>query len=517
MIVQLSYLVCFFISSALLSMEETRISLGSTGPAIESIQEKYAPLYNIIKAQLAELRPNFDRSGPVYPQEYKISRQKFIEVLRDATVLSYWLMVRSNDSWLYDAKPNFSTIDERLDKEIMFQQRHITEPIKLVCQGDIHGDAHSFINLISYWQELGYIEKNSLRFIRPELRFCFHGDLVDRGCFGAYVYMLIGLLKIANPTQVFCVRGNHEDLNIHAVYGFNKELYHLFGSSHKEVQPVIHAFNNTMPFALYIGLLDSPDSRHLKYIRCNHGGISIGFLPDRLLAADRCKEYELITALDIPLWNSCIAEHINTSYPGYEKDKKELEHTLGNKGQLIPVENLQQFHDAWGDFVLSKKEYRDLEPSARGQDFFPSVGYETTIAFLKACSSESGKKEAEYSSEVYAICRAHQHTRESLPLILHNPRDHQENHGMLRLWLEPEDERSKEGEQGKIQKNMVYTFLVCPNTTYSTASNRLTENIIGVLDLQSPLENSTVKIVKIPTIWDALPINSARNKSGTSN
>jgi hypothetical protein len=456
-----------------------------------AVQTKSRALFSDIRERLRQLAPSFVDRKPVYPAGYHIELAVFTQTLKEAIALNHFLL-NDPDKWLHAEKPDFAQLTR--GKDIGFQQREIISPgIKMVCQGDMHGDAHSFINLIEYFQEKGWIERDSLRIKNPNAYFLSFGDLTDRGCFGAYVLLLWSIFKLCNPDQVFMVRGNHEDLNINNQYGLKKELEHLFGEAYEEVYPLLHSYYNSLPFVLYMGVLDSNESRRLSCVRFNHGAISMGFFPNELLGAERGKKYSWVKEIDMATWNMRIKQTINTEYPGYEQDQKVLAKLVSTRSLTVPLNSIVELHDVWGDIVIFRDENQDLRVARRGTFNLPAVGYETTKAFLEACGMHYGSED-EFEGEVFAIFRAHQHTSETLPLIRNNPRD-PHNPGVLRSWLEEDDPRAAKNTYKKIQRNMVYTFNVCPNTLYGSGDNT---NRVGVIVFKQPLKESLVKIHTIP-------------------
>ena len=125
----------------------------------------------------------------------------------------------------------------------------ISPPITLV--GDIHGQ---FQDLMEIFYQQGY-PKDGISFI-------FIGDYVDRGLNSVEVLLILLLLKIQYPTQVFLTRGNHESRLITQQYGFYDEILRKYGSS--VVWQYFTEVFDTIPLG---GLINNK-------IYCLHGGLS---------------------------------------------------------------------------------------------------------------------------------------------------------------------------------------------------------------------------------------------------
>ena len=137
-------------------------------------------------------------------------------------------------------------------KEILMKESSILEispPITLV--GDIHGQ---FQDLMEIFYQQGY-PKDGISFI-------FIGDYVDRGLNSVEVLLILLLLKIQYPTQVFLTRGNHESRLITQQYGFYDEILRKYGSS--VVWQYFTEVFDTIPLG---GLINNK-------IYCLHGGLS---------------------------------------------------------------------------------------------------------------------------------------------------------------------------------------------------------------------------------------------------
>jgi diadenosine tetraphosphatase ApaH/serine/threonine PP2A family protein phosphatase len=119
------------------------------------------------------------------------------------------------------------------------------DPIMIV--GDIHGDLDALNSILEQKEKLDC--KNIL----------FLGDYVDRGVQGAEVLLALFDLKVADPDNVFLLRGNHEDANMNMYYGFFDEIGH-----DTKFLMRMHSIFQKMPTAAILS----------NDIFCVHGGIS---------------------------------------------------------------------------------------------------------------------------------------------------------------------------------------------------------------------------------------------------
>eukprot|EP00300_Choanocystis_sp_HF-7_P019909 c20460_g1_i4.p1 GENE.c20460_g1_i4~~c20460_g1_i4.p1 ORF type:complete len:327 (-),score=90.78 c20460_g1_i4:354-1334(-) len=124
--------------------------------------------------------------------------------------------------------------------------------------GDIHGqmdDLLAFFSAYGMPHESGDIAYNSYVFI---------GDFVDRGTFSLEVVLLLFSLKLLHPSRVYLIRGNHEDREVNALYGFQQSCVDRLPDG--TGMGVWDAFNSSfdwLPLAAVIS-----DS-----ILCVHGGL----------------------------------------------------------------------------------------------------------------------------------------------------------------------------------------------------------------------------------------------------
>lgn len=78
----------------------------------------------------------------------------------------------------------------------------------MVVVGDLHGQYYDLVHLI---QKAG--DPSTLNYV-------FLGDYVDRGVYSCECLILLFAFKIANPTSVFLLRGNHETRSMTEYFTF---------------------------------------------------------------------------------------------------------------------------------------------------------------------------------------------------------------------------------------------------------------------------------------------------------
>jgi Ca2+-binding EF-hand superfamily protein/diadenosine tetraphosphatase ApaH/serine/threonine PP2A family protein phosphatase len=94
-------------------------------------------------------------------------------------------------------------------------------PDKVTIVGDIHGSLKCLDHVLEL---VGKLDDD------PNHCLVFCGDYVDRGSFSLEVFCSLLFLKLSHPNSVFLLRGNHEDIYIASVYGFQEEIRKKFGA-----------------------------------------------------------------------------------------------------------------------------------------------------------------------------------------------------------------------------------------------------------------------------------------------
>jgi serine/threonine-protein phosphatase 5 len=85
-----------------------------------------------------------------------------------------------------------------------------------VC-GDTHGQ---FFDVLRIFEMNGNPS--------PTNPYLFNGDFVDRGSFSFEVITLLLAYKVAYPSSMHLVRGNHESKSMNRIYGFEGEIKHKY-------------------------------------------------------------------------------------------------------------------------------------------------------------------------------------------------------------------------------------------------------------------------------------------------
>jgi hypothetical protein len=96
----------------------------------------------------------------------------------------------------------------------------VRPPVKIF--GDIHGQLQDLLRLFS-----GHGFPIGCGGDIDVVTYVFNGDFVDRGSHQLEVLLLLFSLKIAHPTRVVLLRGNHETNSVSSFYGFKKECFRV--------------------------------------------------------------------------------------------------------------------------------------------------------------------------------------------------------------------------------------------------------------------------------------------------
>lgn len=107
--------------------------------------------------------------------------------------------------------------------------------------GDLHGSLESFVSSLRLCDAYPHLLSDGSSTI------VFNGDFVDRGENGVEVVASLVLLQLAYPSQVFLLRGNHEDSFLASAYGFMDEVQAKYPHSHEGLWAAFVRFFAALP------------------------------------------------------------------------------------------------------------------------------------------------------------------------------------------------------------------------------------------------------------------------------
>lgn len=310
---------------------------------------------------------------------------------------SLWLPTGSDKKNIFP-ESNFFDLDNNSPQRIYAQKLHLLPNSKVALHGDLHGDIHSLVGFLDDLKKQGYLNDDFK--IADNFYLLFLGDYTDRGLYGVEVLYTIMRLKIANPSQCFMVRGNHEDIAINITYGFQGELKEKFAKEDtNKILQKIARFYDFLPVVIYLG--SGLKNGNQYFFQCCHGGMELGYLPESLLGSGNMIAFEWITQLDRvknfdrkkSLWPKALEQNLKN----LQTNKREFEFdNLTN----ITTEKIQQLGFMWNDFIIDPIPLVRFQ-KGRGWQY----GKDFTTALLKADTEVLGDK-----IELVGVLRAHQHS-----------------------------------------------------------------------------------------------------------
>lgn len=317
---------------------------------------------------------------------------------------------------------------------------------QVFLQGDLHGDIHSLVAVLKRLNERQWLEGFKLR--RPECRMVFLGDYTDRGLYGVEVLYTLMRLKLANPDQVYFARGNHEDLNLVARYGFLAEGRGKYGREFDAAR-ILRAYD-FLPVVIYLGLGQD-------FVQLCHGGMEPGYAPAALLASPGDIAFELLGELRQA---DFLKKHPNW-LSGDAPSGEEAARFLKNFVPMAPT-TPAVLGFMWNDFTV----FSDEPSFAHNPDRAFVYGHPSTRYWL----AQAGGSKA----RVRAIIRGHQHSGISNPLM----RRLVASQGLFRHWQEAHSPSAQAappaalagklegGQERRIPEGSVWTFNVAPDSVY---------------------------------------------------
>ena len=137
---------------------------------------------------------------------------------------------------------------------------------KFLIIGDMHGSYHTFIRILLRLVRMNVMDNKCV--LKNNYNLIFLGDVVDRGEYAYEIVLLLFLLKIKNPNNVFLNRGNHEVFELNSSVGFKDEIIKKFSIT---IGERIHKILNSV-FNYYHSALLIKNPINGKYTYLAHGG-----------------------------------------------------------------------------------------------------------------------------------------------------------------------------------------------------------------------------------------------------
>jgi len=379
-------------------------------------------------------------------QQTPLTKKEFINQLN--TIIHTNSEALKAAAWITNSR-GISQPDQSFFKEKNYQpfvqKVEIDPEDQIAFHGDFHGDIDSFNQFIKFLADKGYMDPhNPFKIIKPNFKIILLGDYTDRGEHGAEVIYTALQLKKHNPDNVVMVRGNHEDLDINAHYGFIRELSAKFKDP-ELLKHHVDAFYNQLPVALYV-------KSGANALLCCHGGLEFGFdQTKKLLNAPAHQNHMVIDKVMratqaqqlAPDFKDCLHKMPQSQIKDY--DPRTAPH-CGSLGFM------------WSDFQFqpnNNKQAPILYAAGRNNWNFPQ---EITKHLLQQASTSN--------CALRGIFRAHQHNEKTMPRILNQDnRSEPADAGVAKLWV-PENQKQP---AGTLWDGIVCTFCVSPCNGYGKA------------------------------------------------
>ncbi|MBP6892328.1 metallophosphoesterase [Candidatus Babeliales bacterium] len=375
-------------------------------------------------------------------QEFRAVLLDWMQMMINGPLADVFLWEQSNN---VTRKPNdeFYDLLEESPTFMPYAQKIIAKPgDTFFIRGDLHGDIFSLLAQLEKMKNDHVLDDN-FRIIPDNVSILFLGDYVDRGAYGCEVLYTMLRLSLANPDRVVFVRGNHEDIPISTKYGFKEEVLNKFDDDidDRNKYKFISRMNDLLPVVLYIGCENQQALNFVtNYLQCCHGGLEIGYNPQRFLD-NHATAFQLLGLLHQKSFVDNFIKNCDKKVSGtfkwvkgfvvsneftkmkewWEKSWENVRHFFKDNRLLdSPVSGSLPLGFMWNDFEVENK-FPVTYNGIRGL----SYGKELTEKVLELQSSDKSK--------IFGVFRAHQHGDPDMMDALKN------NSGVYKLWNHDEN------------------------------------------------------------------------------
>jgi hypothetical protein len=353
----------------------------------------------------------------------------------------------------------------------------VNEGDEIFFHADLHGDIRSLMGDLTWLNSEGYLD--GFKVIKPKFHMVLLGDYADRGRYGVEVLYTLLRLKVANPDQVFLLRGNHEEISIAATYGFFSEGILKYGSAF-DVQKVARAYD-FFPVVLYIGTAGS-------FIQCQHGGMEPGFDPRSLLDFPGEMAFQFLGDLNQRRFLEAHPEWISPWTGAARSLIQRVAEDFRPEDPVTPT----VLGFMWNDFsVLANEPEFSIFP---GRAYV--YGPRATRFLLEQTRTEK--------SVVQAVFRGHQQSPRPDPIMNRILA----SHGIFRHWQAAESEMGAGSSIDELANHLetrairavpsgsVWTFNVSPDSVYGEG-NHYTFDSFGILTTSRNFADWRLRVVNV--------------------
>jgi hypothetical protein len=432
------------------------------------------------KMQFRELKAEHphDINDSAFGKDTMKARTGFSEVL--VRTIKTMVLQLENSVWLGDVSPcvlqkspnpgikngfPFAPFAQKLD---------LTPEDKIIMHGDMHGDCHSLVQELEKLQSEKILDDN-FKIIPPKVYMAFLGDYVDWGRHGAEVMFTLFRLKLANPDEVFIVRGNHEDVEV--CKDFIAECTKKFSRSGDSpalntLLNNIAAFYETLPAVLYVGCGDN-------YLQCCHGGMEPGYNPSALL--NNKVQCQLIGYLNRKAFlRSDLASNPYLQGDVRMDSDKYYNLDLTQPGGSRRAGLTDSLGFMWNEFLCTGNDTQDRNNFIRRNQGVLHFGRGATEELLDFYNNRSKKR-------VLGVMRAHQHAPQKTLMM----QGIISSNGLYKLWepVEISSERS-------LESGLVWTFPVAPDSRQGHGC-RYSFHTYVILTVRTEYKDWRLKVVNI--------------------
>ena len=208
---------------------------------------------------------------------------------------------------------------------------------KLYIRGDMHSNLASLFPDLEMFRQMGLLDQENR--CHPSFKMVFLGDYLERGANDIELMTVLLRLRMINPSSVFLLRGNHEDVEFQTRSKTAAEAAWI-----KNHTQEFSACYKSFPITLCIGVSsDTNPERDRQYVYCSHGSVSVKIDLSPLLSGDA----SIMTVPETPNGFG-----FSPKTPKQQRSLIELSRTVDALGESVSDSLQNAFGVLWTDIGL---------------------------------------------------------------------------------------------------------------------------------------------------------------------